>query len=123
MARRGIHARIASTAAIAVGLVVALPAGGAAAKTPRAKPFHTCGDWVRYARAHASDIARPWGIPATPGVAQPPPPAAIGGPAPSPGAGGGQSGGGGGGGGDGTRSGAPAPDPVAGQDFSTTNVQ
>jgi hypothetical protein len=116
LARPGTRALSFLCVPIVVALTAALPAtGAAAAKAPRAKPFKTCGDWVRYARSQALDIARPYGIPPTPAAGAPAPPAL----APSPGAGGG---GGGGGGGEGeTRNNTPSL--VAGEDFSTTNVQ
>ena len=114
-----IRARVLSCVALVLALVFALPASGAMGKAARPKAFSSCGDWVRYARAQSLKIVRPHGIPTTPAQsamtpfsAPTAPPAADS----APGAGGG----GGGGGGEG-RSSAPAP--VAGQDFSGTNVQ
>ena len=106
LVRPRIKVRGASCVALVVALA-ALPAADAAAKSPRAKTFRSCGDWVRYARAHAPDVLRPYTIPAT------------GGPSLPPAAGGGESGGGGGDGG----ADALQEAPVAGEDFSTTNVQ
>jgi hypothetical protein len=112
----GIRGRVASCVVLAAALTAAHPAAAAAAtKTPAPQPFKSCGDWVRYARAQALGIVRPYGIPDTPGqpsqmvpFSQPLTGDTTGG------GGGGESGGGG--------RGQPVA-PVAGQDFSTTNVQ
>jgi uncharacterized secreted protein with C-terminal beta-propeller domain len=102
-----IRARGWTVAVLAAALIAVLPAGGAtaAAKPQKPKAFRSCGDWVRYARAQALDIARPLGLATQPGstsqmvpFSQP----------------------------DGVRGGDGSGEsaaPVAGQDFSTTNVQ
>jgi uncharacterized secreted protein with C-terminal beta-propeller domain len=92
---------------VALALLL-LPVADAAAATRETKPFRGCGELVRYARAEALDVIRPYV-----GPRFPPPP----------------SGGGGGGTGGGTVGGeqdavsSPTPAPVAGSDFSGTNVQ
>ncbi len=55
-----------------------VPATADAARSkgkPRA--FKTCGDLVRYARAHAKDIVQPWGVPGLGETYAPPPPSAT----------------------------------------------
>jgi uncharacterized secreted protein with C-terminal beta-propeller domain len=104
--RHGIRSALAFCVAFALALTPVF-SGTAAAKVVKPKPFRTCGDWVRYARAQSLEIAQPTGIAESPA---PPstttefsqPGAAVGGD-----------------GSGGERNSAP----VAGQDFSTTNVQ